>query len=456
MTNTLTIQFPNMKNILLLLILLPFITDAQIITTIAGNGTPGYSGDGGPATAALINYPRRVTTDRHGNIYFTEEVNCVVRKINRSGIVSTVVGYGVPGFSGDGGAAIYAQLASPFGLTVDRAGNLYISDYNNVRIRKIDTSGIITTIAGTGVIGYNGDSIAATAAELGDPADLAIDIHGNVLIADARNRRIRRVDAAGMITTIAGTGVGGFSGDGGPASAARLVAGGIATDTFGNIYFSDSFRIRKIDASGIVTTIAGNGTPGHAGDGGPATAATISGVESLSPDDSGNIYFTDDQVMIRKISRGGIISRVAGTGIPGYSGDGGNPLLARLGFASGVCWDRGKRGRILIADQGPAQRVRCVGCDSTLGLAAFANDEKEVITIGPNPNNGSFNLTLPAHEGGALISVVDIHGQTVKELTVCDKRASDIHIDITNMTAGVYMVKIEVDGQVYSRKMVVM
>ncbi len=214
-----------MRLFFLLLFFLPVGLQAQVITTVAGCGSPGYAGDGGPATAAYLVHPRDVVVDKHGNVYFTEISNAVIRKIDTFGIISTVAGTNIPGFSGDGASALGAQINSPIGIALDRIGNIYFADYGNARIRKIDTAGIITTIAGSGTSGYNGDSIVATAAQLGHVYDIAVDTNGNVAIAEGENHRIRKVDGTGILTTIAGTGAAGYWGDGGGQQQPTLALG---------------------------------------------------------------------------------------------------------------------------------------------------------------------------------------------------------------------------------------
>jgi trimeric autotransporter adhesin len=229
-----------MKRILLILSLLPIVIQAQIITTVAGNGTPGFSGDGGAATLAQFSASGGICFDATGNLYIVDDSNYRVRVVNPSGTVSTFAGTGLPGFFGDGGPAMAAQFNLPGNIWIDGLGNKYIIDYFNYRIRKIDPSGIISTIAGNGISGISGDGGLATNAKIRNPADVVTDIHGNVYYADGAHV-IRKIDASGIITTIAGTGVFGFSGDGGPATAAKLnTPDGITIDGPGNIYISDA------------------------------------------------------------------------------------------------------------------------------------------------------------------------------------------------------------------------
>jgi len=270
------------------------INSGGVINTFAGNGIAGFSGDGGQATAAEMSNPYGVTGDGAGNIYVT--ANSRVRKIAPNGIITTIAGTGVAGYSGDGGQASNAELNVPAGLAFDHSGNLYIADLIAQCVRKINTNGIITTIAGTGVSGYNGDNIAATAAEISNPNSVAIDPSGNVFISDQFNNRIREVNTNGIISTYAGTGVASYTGDGAQATAATINRPFyVSLDAAGNLYISDfaNNAIRKISNTGIISTIAGTGVGSFSGDGGPATAATLHGPTGISLDPSDNLFITD-------------------------------------------------------------------------------------------------------------------------------------------------------------------
>jgi len=350
-------QIKKSTSIILLVILFALVTAPRVfavlmIDTIAGNGTAGYSGDGGPATAAMIKNPGGVAVDSTGNIYIADFNNSRIRKVNTSGIITTVAGTGTAGYSGDGGAATAAMLNRPVSVTVDSSGNMYIGDRYNNRIRRVNTSGIITTVAGTGTAGYSGDGGAATAANLNNPIGVAIDSTANMYIADYFNNRIRKVNTSGIITTIAGTGTAGYSGDGGAATAARIDGPyGVAIDSSGNMYIADTnnHRIRKVNTSGIITTVAGTGTAGYSGDGGAATAARIYSPYGVTIDSTGNMYIADGtDNRIRKVNSSGIISTVAGTGTAGYSGDGGAAIAARIYTPIGVAID--STGNMYIGD----------------------------------------------------------------------------------------------------------
>jgi hypothetical protein len=335
---------------------------AGVIATVAGNGSSGFAGDAGPATAASLNRPWGVALGAAANLYIVETNLNRIRNVDTGATITTVAGNGLSGFAGDGGNATAARLSSPFGAAADAAGNLYIADTQNQRIRKVDTGGTITTVAGTGFSGFSGDGGPATAARLSNPNSVAIDAAGNLYIADGINRRIRKVDAGGTITTVAGNGTSGFAGDGGAATAASLsTPTGVALDLAGNLYFADSAnrRIRKVDTGGTITTVAGNGLLGFAGDGGPATAASVGDPRGVAVDTAGNLYIADgDSHRIRKVDAGGMIMTVAGSGTPGFAGDGSIATLANLYAPSGVAVDAA--WNLYIADS-LNRRIRKVG-----------------------------------------------------------------------------------------------
>jgi PKD repeat protein len=349
---------------------------AQIITTIAGNGAKGFSGDGEYATAAEFNFPLMARMNAAGNIYIVDGDNNCIRMVNTSGIINTVAGNETATYSGDGGPATAAGLNNPCGLALDNSGNLYIADFGNNRIRIVNTAGIITTIAGTGIAGFNGDDIQATSAEINNPNAVAIDANGNLYIADWDNR-IRLVNSAGIISTVAGNGTGGYGGDGGQATATELnYPTAIAFDASGNMYIADAanHRIRMVNSLGIISTIAGSGPTGYnngsyGGDGGQATAANLHLPSDLTFDVQGNMYIADAANMrIRKINTAGRISTIAGNGTAGYIGDGGQPTAAELNYPGGVFLDA--TGNIYIADQ-VNQRIRKVGIGTSIPDANF-------------------------------------------------------------------------------------
>src|ERR1051326_2331152 len=291
---------------------------AGILFVVAGSGRQGFGGDGGRAVAASLNAPCGVAVDSTGNVYIADPVNNRIRKVTPAGVITTVAGNGIPGFSGDGGPATGTSLSFPQSVAVDGGGNLYIADALNNRVRKVNAAnGIITTVAGNGFADYSGDGGSATAGSLNVPVGVAVDTTGDLYIADAGNNRIRKVTPAGTMTTIAGNGIGTSTGDGGPATSASLTApAGVAVDNDGNVYIADpGNRIRKITPAGIITTIAGTGTPGFSGDGGPATSASIKGPAAVAIDGAGNLYIADyANKRIRKVSPAAVISTIAGGG----------------------------------------------------------------------------------------------------------------------------------------------
>jgi sugar lactone lactonase YvrE len=282
------------------------VSPVGIIDTIGGTGTAGFSGDGGAARNAKLNSPFGVVMDAAQNVFFSDSGNHRVRKIDANGIITTVAGNGTNSFAGDNGPATNASLNGPAGLAIDGLGNLFIADYNNYRIRKVGTNGIITTVAGSSTnVLYAGNGGYATNAGLYRPRGVAVDAAGNLFIADTGNNRIRKVDTNGIITLLAGTNSLGFSGDGGLALTNKLaLPAAVAVDGSGNVFIADEFntRIRKIDANGIMTTVAGNDTGTFAGDGGPATNASLSLPIGISVDSGGNLLIADfNNFRVRKV-----------------------------------------------------------------------------------------------------------------------------------------------------------
>ncbi len=348
-----------------------------VLSLIAGTGTSGFSGDGGPAVSARLSYPGNLVVDGGGNLYIADWGNDRIRKVNTEGIISTIAGNGTEGFDGDGGPATSASLNGPRGVAVDPAGNVYIADRGNSRIRKVDTVGLISTIAGNGTSGFSGDGGLATAASF-DAWSLAVDVSGNLYITDPRNNRVRKVNTAGIISTVAGDGGDIFGGDGGPATATSVLPVDIFVDPGGNLYLADaSYRVRKVNGDGIITTIACNGTSGFTGDGGPATAASCAPYR-VARDSAGNLYVADGSSRrIRKVSAAGIITTVAGRGTGQSSGDGGPATLAELIQPLGVAVD--PAGNVYIADEGSnrIRKVNTAGIISTIagnGKQGFNGD----------------------------------------------------------------------------------
>ncbi len=341
-------------------------TTGGIINLVSGTDDwGGFTGDNGPAISAELDNPTGVSVDNSGNIYFADQDNDRVRMINTSGIITTVAGNGSWDYNGENVSATSVGLYNPTDVAVDNAGNLYIAEKNKYRIRKVDINGNITTIAGTGYSGYTGDGGAATNAKLRYPTGVAVDNSGNVYIADNYNHCIRMVNPSGIISTIAGTGSSGSAGDNGPAVNAELDSpNDVTVDNSGNIYIADTDnnKIRMINSSGIITTFAGTGGVfgGYSGDGGLAINAELNGPMSIAIDNLGNIYIADEENhRIRKVDASGIITTFAGNSY-GYSGDGGLATLAELDNPKGVAVDN--TGNIYIADS-ENHRIRKVDAE---------------------------------------------------------------------------------------------
>ena len=366
---------------------------AVIITTVVGTGEEGSSGDGGPATAAQLRSPRALAIAPDGSLYLADVFNYRVRRVDPSGIITTVVGTGEEGSSGDGGPATAAQLYYPSALALAPDGSLYIADTSHHRVRRVDPNGIITTVAGTGEKGFSGDGGPATAAELRDPSALALAPDGSFYLADTYNHRVRRVDPNGIISTVAGTGEWGFSGDGGPATAAQLRSPrALALAPDGSLYLADTYnyRVRRVDPSGIISTVAGTGEWGFSGDGGPATAAQLDHPSALALAPDGSLYLANTyNHRVRRVDPSGIITTVAGTGEWGFSGDGGPPTAAELRDPSALAL--APDGSLYIADAGN-NRVRRV---------AWADRFQAGISEGPAPASKSAVLLSRARMGNA-------------------------------------------------------
>jgi len=321
-----------------------------IITTIVGTGTAGFA-DNNDATKGQLNSPTGIAVDSSGNLYIADFLNLRVRKVAGNNL-STVAGNGVFSFSGDGGQALNAQMNGPQGVAVDASGNIYVSDTSNHVVRRVASNGVITTVAGNGSAGFGGDGSAATSAQLNSPAGLAVDAVGNLYIADSQNARVRRVSTSGSISTVAGSGTPGFGGDGAAATAAQLNTPlSVALDASGNLYIADfsNNRVRKVTSGGTISTVAGNGNSGYSGDNGPAINAQLNTPTSVAVDGSGNLYIADGgNNVVRKVGTGGSIATVAGNGTAGYSGDGASALKAQLVSPRGIAVD--SVGNLFIAD----------------------------------------------------------------------------------------------------------
>jgi hypothetical protein len=384
---------------LLLALCAPVNSDAQNISTIAGIGSYAFSGDGSPATVAEFEYIWYVAMDAAGSVYFTDNANHRIRKIDPAGIIHTIAGQGYAGFSADGTAATAALISGPAGITVDGSGNVYFAEPGNHRIRKIDASGILTTVAGTGVTGYTGDGSPATNARLNAPRGIYLAA-GNLFMADYSSNCVRKIDASGIISTVAGTGIGGFSGDGSAATAAKLSSpGSVAVDNLGNLYIADVLnnRVRVVDASGTIHTLAGTGVAGFFGDGGAATSAKINQPMGVAVDELGNVAISDQlNHRIRKVDPTGMITTIAGTGVAGYSGDGIPATTAKLNSPFGVSVD--SVGNVYICDRLNMRMRKISQNDNKPFFTAGVTDS---IAICENDGPTAINALLTASDADA-------------------------------------------------------
>ena len=430
-----------MKKILLILLLLPVLVKAQIITTVAGNGgtVPTPTGDGGPATNASI-IPLCNVFDKFGNMYVVCNTVNAIRKISPEGIITMAAGDSTwhSGYSGDNGLAIGALLSNPAAIAVDTFGNFYFCDAENNRVRKVTVAtGIITTIAGDGTAYFHGDGGPAVNASL-TPFGLCLDLSGNIYVADYENGRIRKIDASGTITTIAGNGTAGSPVEGARADTSKMYAPTwLCSDMAGNLYFTDdwTYRIYKIDLGGIIHIVAGNGVAGFSGDAGPATLASIN-PHNITCDKTGNVYLSESVgSRVRMINTLGIINTIAGTGTNGFNGDSGLADTTELSLPAGTATD--SCGNLYICDW-VNRRVRKVAFNP----ACWAeNVQSLIITPGlniyPNPAYNELNITCP--DNIDEVALTNLTGQTVH---INRYNSTRVQLDVSGLPAGVYFVKV--------------
>jgi sugar lactone lactonase YvrE len=463
-----------------------------IIHTVAGAGTPGYTGDGGPAIEAKLNNPQFVTLDAGDNLYITDALNCCIRMVDKQGIIWTVAGEGrVPGFYGDGGMASEAllnvpqntpvfgdrmyiadtgnrrvrmvklpvphpnpaparwqsvpspgtietvlgngiagafgvglrgpevSLNHPQGLATDEQGNLYVVEIGNQRLLLVDRQGMVGTLAGLGRPQYSGDEGPAREAGLSLPSDVCRDAEGNIYIADHDNHRVRKIDTAGIMHTLAGTGESGFSGDEGPAVSARLnhpVALAVAAD--GSIYIADksNHRVRRVDKSGRIHTVAGNGATGYGGDGIPAPYAPLDSPRGLAVDQQGNLYIADEPAnRVRKVDSTGIITTVAGTGTPGFSGDGRRAISAALNQPRVVIVDNA--GSIYVVDS-ENHCIRRIAPDGTISTIAGIGGVPGFLGDGGRADRALLYSPCGLALHGNELYISDMRNQRVRRVTL--------------------------------------
>lgn len=377
------------------------------ISTIAGYGSNGFSGDGGQATAAQFYFPHAVAVDSAGNTYICDRGNKRVRKITPGGIISTFAGNGTENAGQLPGPATSIALANPISIVTDSSNNVYIADSNSVY--KVDTTGTMSLFAGRGSRGDGGQAVGAA---LYTPYALAVDRLGNIYIAENEGYRVRKVAPNGIISTVAGTGQGGFSGDGGPATSAKLLPPqALAVDSVGNLYIAENARVRKVNTSGIISTYAGTGSVGYNGDNIPSNTAQLFAVNGLAVDSKDNLYISEEQNnRIRKVVNG-LITTFAGTGRNGFSGDGQPASQAQLAAPRGICID--SSDNLFITDYGNT-RIRKVD--------AKDDPSPTILTISDvtqtEGNSGTKNLTFTVSRFGNLNKISSVDYATSDETAI--------------------------------------
>jgi hypothetical protein len=361
---------------------------SEVVTTVVGTSNAGFAGDGGQAIEAQLFNPCRVCIDSAGNWYISDRSNGRIRRVAPNGVITTVLGNGTQGYNGDGFIATAAELNNPEGVAVDAAGNVYVADWLNHRVRKLSTGGVVTTVAGTGTAGFSGDGGAATAAQLNGPIGVAVDGSGDLYIADFNNYRIRMVNSSGTISTYAGNGsTGSPSGDGGPATAAIIASvNDVTLDGAGDLFLCSNNLVRKVTPAGIITTVAGNGASSDSGDGGSATAAGIASAYGVACDSNGNLYIAE-VLTLREVSSSGTIATIAGSSsnLLGYSGDGGPPTAAQFDGIQGVAV--AANGNVLLVDSGNC----CVREIEPQQIPGIVSATTATVTV-----NTSFNYQIVA------------------------------------------------------------
>lgn len=432
-----------------------------VVSTIAGNGLLGFSGDGGPATLASLGQPQAIAVDGQGVVYIADTDNYRIRKVDRSGMIVTIAGSGEWGWGGDGGPATNAEFSAVYGLAADKAGNVYVADTWNDTIRKIDLAGNIARVVGTGEEGSRGDGGPAVEARLDKPRGVVVDAFGNIYVADSDNHSIRRIDLGGIISTVAGTGERGFNGDGGPAVEAALAEPqGVAVDSTGGILIADTRnrRVRRVGPDGLITTVAGRGTPYGGPVSGPGIEVALSSPRSLAIGLDGGLYIADsfrDLVFrldptgtmdafvgwgrrepdspgdvavdgngivyvadirnhqVLTVDKSGQVSNYAGTGEGGYSGDGGPAAGAKLFYPGGVDVDR--FGNVYIADTSNL-RVRRVAANGTIETIAGTGESGSSGDGGP-ATSATFGLPAAlAVDAVGQVYVADTRNHRIRKI----------------------------------------
>ncbi|MBI1288907.1 MAG: T9SS type A sorting domain-containing protein [Flavobacteriales bacterium] len=437
-------------SLLLILVLVNSLTGlAQTIETYAGLGIAGYDGDGGYAVSASFNRVGGVAFGPFGDLYVCDG-NSVIRKIDGNGIISTVVGVGYSGFSGDDGPANEAEISTPHYLAFDSNGNLFFSDYENNRIRKVDSNGIITTVAGNGQTGVSGDGGFASAASVGKPDGVALDESGNIYVTQGNDNRVRKINQSGIITTIAGIEQFGYNGDSIPATTATLhFPNDVTADSYGNIYITETFgsRIRKIDTLGLIYTVAGSGVQGYNGENILAENSQINHPLGILWHND-QLFFTEGyNHRVRKVSESGLLSTVAGNGVGGFSGDGQSPLNAQLNYPYAVAVS--EMGNLFISDNAN-YRVRTVNYYPD-GLTTSIST-KDLINLYPNPTSDRIQIDLGTINEAITINVYNVLGELVQTES---RNAAGLIEYIMPNPKGVYLIQLlYTDGKVANLKVV--
>ena len=439
-------------------------TTAGVITGVAGDGVGRYGGDGGPAVAASLDMPGAVAVADDGSLLIADTANHRVRRVDPAGTISTVAGTGSAGFSGDGGAATTAQLRSPEAVAVDADGNLYIADTGNARVRRVNQAGIIATAAGTGTRGFSGDGGPATAARLDEPRGVAVAPDGSLYLSDSVNHRVRRIDGHGTIMTVAGNGASTSGGDAGPATSAGVSSPrGLAFDGDGNVFVAEAggHRVRRVSPTGIIATWAGNGQPGYAGDGGAAQSARLAGPRGVAVDAAGVLYVADtDNHSVRMVTPAGTIFTAAGfgsTSFDGGEGDGQLAIHAALKAPRNVAVDR--TGDLYIADTGhdrirkvtaprpgpPAPPVALVRPTVETEPVALAGDAADDPAIWIHPTDPALSLVIGTDKMSDTLEVWDLSGDAVQR--VADANGSVNAVDVRRgFRLGGQLVDLAVSG----------